>query len=56
MPARSTLALPPETLEHTAFLAGYWRDHSGVVLEWLPRPAYKRAFAAQLADFTGNHR
>jgi hypothetical protein len=42
MPDRSTLALPPETLEQTAFLAGYWRgERNGVVLEemWLPPSA-----------------
>jgi len=42
MPDRTILPLPPETLERTAFLAGYWRgERDGVVLEemWLPPSA-----------------
>ena len=42
MPNRTALALPPEALEQTAFLAGYWRgERGGVVLEemWLPPSA-----------------
>jgi len=42
MPDRTALALPPDTFEQTAMLAGYWRgERDGVVLEemWLPPSA-----------------